>query len=198
MTVRKLTGLILAATMMMCLSACGQVSSDSQAQNGQEQQEQYEHEVEYVTVVLPRSIAGEVTPENIDSFKEYYGLQDAVINADGSVTEIMTKERWLTTLALIRIQTDDGLEALAGSEQYPDITGAEVNSTYDAFTIYIGSDGIGDSEMALCSRLGGYAYYHAVFLGTASPFTFTVEFRDSESGDLIYRYTQDDWQDPNE
>ncbi len=192
MTARKLIGMVLTTVMLICLAACGQNDADAHEQDGQEQIE------EYVTVILPHSIAGEVTPENLDSFKEYYGLEDAVINADGSVTEIMTRERWLMTVAFIRMQTDDGLASLAGSEQYPHIDRAEVNETYDVFTIYTGSEEIGDGDIALCSRLGGYAYYHAVYMGQTAPFSFRVEFRDTEREELVFEYTQDDWQDPDE
>ena len=147
---------------------------------------------ELVEVLLPADIAGEIDEGNLDGFIEYYGLEKAEINPDGSVRAFMTYERWLTTVALIRTQIDDQLGKIVGSGRYPDISGAAAGPNYDTFAIRTSNEEISEAERELCYLLGGYAYYQAVYY-KVEPFRFTIDFINNASGEKIFSYDQDDW-----
>lgn len=148
-----------------------------------------------VTITIPADfLDAEGSEEEILAEAQEEGINDVVINDDGSITYTMTKEKHEELLAEMAGEIDDTIkEVVEGEEADPTYKAITHNSDYSQFemavdpTLYEESGG---SFNALSFTLLG-AYYQAYAGNPDAGCVVTV--KNAETGEEIEQVTYDDW-----
>lgn len=137
-----------------------------------------------VEFTVPRDFVGEdVTQESLNE-KIGEGIKSVTLNADGSVTYVMTKEAHKEMMDEMTENLDMSLNEMVGSEDYPTYTKIEHNSDFTQITVYIDAEELG--LMDSISVLGMYMYggmYNA-FNGTSID-NINVKFISNNTGEIV-------------
>lgn len=139
-----------------------------------------------VEITIPSDYIGEdVTQEELDAqLKQADGFKSATLNADGSVTYIMTEACHKKLMQDMAQQLDSSLADMVGSEDYPNVTAIDSSDDYTKFTVTLSSDSVTlqDSLMTLVFYMSGGLYH---YFSTGEPVdNINVRFID-QSGNLL-------------
>lgn len=139
-----------------------------------------------VEITIPSDYIGEdVTQEELDAqLKQADGFKSATLNADGSVTYIMTEACHKKLMQDMAQQLDSSLADMVGSEDYPNVTAIDAADDYTKFTVTLSSDTVSfqESIMALAFYMSGGLYH---YFSTGEPVdNINVRFID-QSGNLL-------------
>ncbi|MGI5894994.1 MAG: hypothetical protein ACOX6P_10460 [Candidatus Merdivicinus sp.] len=137
-----------------------------------------------VEITIPADFVEEgMTQADLDQEVEEAGFQSAVLNEDGSVTYVMTKDQHQKMMEEMKSSLDQSLSEMIDPETFPTFQNITSNDDYTEFTVQISSSEIGFAEGM--SVLGFYmisGVYHA-FNGT-QPDDIVVKFVDAD-GNVI-------------
>lgn len=180
---------LLLAVMMLLLSACG--SSNESNSSGSQTSAGKDEKIYDVELTIPAGYMNteNTTQEDLDAAAKENDYQSITLNADGSITYIMTKEQHTAMVSSIATTLDSYMESMVGSEDYPNITAVEASSDYTEFTITTTSEELDIAETI--SRMMFYTYgdMYQVFNGTADNTIITVNFVNADSGEVIANFS---------
>ena len=139
-----------------------------------------------VEITIPSDYIGEdVTQDELDAKVEQAdGFKSATLNADGSVTYIMTESCHKKLMQDMAEQIDSSLADIVGSADYPSVTAIDSSDDYTKFTVTLSSDAVSfqESIMALAFYMSGGLYH---YFSTGEPVdNINVRFVD-QSGNLL-------------
>lgn len=137
-----------------------------------------------VTITVPKDLIGEITQAELDATVGEKGYKSATLNADGSVTYVMTKAQHKDAMDELKKSINESLAELVGSESTPNITSIEANDNYTVFTITTKntSPDLIESFSALAMYMYGGLY--AVYNGDTVD-NIHVDFVNADSGEII-------------
>lgn len=181
----KIYAILLATTLAMSLVACG--GKDDSKKESETNNDKIEVDENLLTVELtiPSDFVGETTQEELNqTVEEEDGLKSITLNEDGSATYVMTKKKHKEMMSEIKTGIDEELQAMVGSEDYPNFTKVEANENYTSFTITTTS-----SELDLAESFSVMSFYmqgglYNVFNGTPAD-NIHVDFVNADSGAII-------------
>lgn len=182
---KKIYSILLAAILAMSLVACG--GNDDSKKESETNNDKIEVDENLLTVELtiPSDFVGETTQEELNqTVEEEDGLKSITLNEDGSATYVMTKKKHKEMMSEIKTGIDEELQAMVGSEDYPNFTKVEANENYTSFTITTTS-----SELDLAESFSVMSFYmqgglYNVFNGTPAD-NIHVDFVNADSGAII-------------
>lgn len=139
-----------------------------------------------VEITIPSDYIGEdITQETLDTAVEQAdGFESATLNADGSVTYVMTETCHEKLMQDMAQQLDSTLADMVGSEDYPNVTAIDASANYTKFTVTLSSDSVNlqESLMTLVFYMSGGLYH---YFSTGEPVdNINVRFVD-QSGNLL-------------
>lgn len=139
-----------------------------------------------VEITIPSDYIGEdATQDELDAAVERTdGFKSATLNADGSVTYIMTEACHKKLMQDMAQQLDSSLADMVGSEDYPNVTAIDSSDDYTKFTVTLSSDTVNlqESLMTLVFYMSGGLYH---YFSTGEPVdNINVRFID-QSGNLL-------------
>ena len=140
---------------------------------------------ENMTITFPATFIGDATQEKINSIvEEEEGLISGTLNSDGSVTYVMTPERYAAMLADMEKAIDQNLQGIIDDEQNQHIVSISHNDEYTEYTVEVNTkdltlyESMTVMQLYMCS--GMYYIFQPVTLDSVH-----VLFVDSETGELI-------------
>ena len=139
-----------------------------------------------VEITIPSDYVGEnATQEELDAkVAQTDGFKSATLNADGSVTYVMTEACHKKLMQDMAEQIDSSLADMVGSEDYPNVTAIDSSDDYTKFTVTLSSDSVNlqESLMTLVFYMSGGLYH---YFSTGEPVdNINVRFVD-QSGNLL-------------
>lgn len=139
-----------------------------------------------VEITIPSDYIGEdITQDELDAKVEQAdGFKSATLNADGSVTYIMTEACHKKLMKDMAQQLDSSLADMVGSEDYPNVTAIDASDDYTKFTVTLSSGTVNlqESLMTLVFYMSGGLYH---YFSTGEPVdNINVRFID-QSGNLL-------------
>lgn len=148
-----------------------------------------------VEVTIPADFMDEGTTQaELDSqIKKTDGFKSATLNADGSVTLVMTEACHKKLMQDMAQQLDSSLAEMVSSGDYPNVIAIDASNNYTTFTVTLSSDtvGIEESFMTLALYLSGGMYHY--FSADSSVDNINVRFVD-QSGNLLQEANSSDMQ----
>lgn len=184
---KRILAIFMIATLALPLSACGgNKEKDTGSDSSETKNEQIEVDENLFTMELtiPADFVGETTQEELNQTAEQEGIKSITLNEDGSATYVMTKKKHKEMMKKIKEGIDKELNALVGSEDYPNFTKVEANKDYTLFTITTTSTELdfAESFSVLNFYLQGGLYN--AFNGTPVD-NIHVDFINADSGEVI-------------
>lgn len=184
---KRILAILMVATLVLPLSACGEKEEkDTSSNTSETKNEKIEVDENLLTVELtvPADFVGEVTQEELDQTAKQEGIKSITLNEDGSATYVMTKKKHKEMMKEIKTGIDEELNALVGSEDYPNFTKVEANANYTSFTITTTS-----TELDLAESFSVLNFYiqgglYNAFNGTPAD-NIHVDFVNADSGEII-------------
>lgn len=139
-----------------------------------------------VEITIPSDYVGEnATQEELDAKVEQTdGFKSATLNADGSVTYVMTEACHKKLMQDMADQIDSSLVDIVGSADYPNVVAIDSSDDYTKFTVTLSSDTVSfqESIMSLVFYMSGGLYH---YFSTGEPVdNINVRFVD-QSGNLL-------------
>ncbi len=136
-----------------------------------------------VTITIPASFMGETTQAEQDKLKAEKGYKSATLNADGSVTYVMTKAKHKEIMKQMADELDKSFQKMIDDEE-SSIASITHNDDYTEFKIGYDGDEIGlaDSFAAVSFYMAGNMY--GAFNGKV-PENVHVVFVNSKTGKTI-------------
>ena len=139
-----------------------------------------------VEITIPSDYIGEdVTQAELDAkVGQADGFKSATLNADGSVTYVMTEACHKKLMQDMAQQLDSSLTDMVGSKDYPNVTAIDASADYTKFTVTLSSDTVSlqESIMTLAFYMSGGLYH---YFSTGEPVdNINVRFLD-QSGNLL-------------
>lgn len=121
-----------------------------------------------VEITIPSDYIGEdVTQDELDAAVERTdGFKSATLNADGSVTYVMTEACHKKLMQELAQNIDAQLADMAGSSDYPNVISAEASSDYTSFTVTLSTDVVGLQDSLLTLAFYMYGGMYNAFNGT--------------------------------
>lgn len=182
---KKIYSILLAAALAMSLVACG--GNDDSKKESETNNDKIEVDENLLTVELtiPSDFVGETTQEELNqTVEEEDGLKSITLNEDGSATYVMTKKKHKEMMSEIKTGIDEELQAMVGSEDYPNFTKVEANDDYTSFTITTTSTELDLAESFSVMNLYVQGGLYNVFNGTPAD-NIHVDFVNADSGAII-------------
>ncbi len=138
-----------------------------------------------VTITFPADFVGESSQERIDqNVAEDDGFLEGTYNEDGSVTYVMTNEKYQELLDGTAQTIDASLQEIVDSDDYPNVLSITHNDDYTEFTVECAEDFIGANNSMLALQFYAYGGMYGVVLGE-SPDNVHVEYIYTETGEII-------------
>ena len=189
---KRIVSILLSAALLFSLVACGTQPAASQtgepgaADSATPEAPilDVEKELFDVKITVPGDLFGETTQEALDADADSARFHSAVLNEDGSVTFTMSKRQHKAFLEEIEASILDAMDAMPGSEEYPNITRVEANADFTVFTVTTTSEELSLQESF--SVLGFYMYgglYH-ICAGEAVD-NIHVDFVNADTGEIL-------------
>ena len=137
-----------------------------------------------VTLTIPKDFVGDTTQEKLDQSAGEKGYKSATLNADGSITYVITRAQHKEMMDGIRESINNTLYEMSTSGDYPNICKVEANDDYTAFTVTVKGDEVSmmDSMSVLGLYMAGGMY--AAFNGTTVD-NIHVDFVSGSTGAVI-------------
>ena len=147
-----------------------------------------------VKVTLPASLFEyadtEVTQEDLDNAAFENGFISATLNEDGSVTYVMSKDKYNAYVAELAMSIDKGLEELCNTENST-IVDIKHNADFTDYTITLDADVVGFTESFVSLAIVLYSAFYYGFTG--KDMTSGVHFTYvNKSGDILDEFSTDE------
>jgi len=145
-----------------------------------------------VVLTIPADFVEEdMTQEELDQVAEEGGYQSATLNADGSVTYVMTKAQHNEMMEGIRQSIDESLSSMENSDDYPGIVSVSANDDYTKFTVTMSTDEVGlEASFAVMMFYISSGMYH-VFNGTEAE-NVNVQYVKEATGEILQETNSND------
>lgn len=182
---KKIYAILLTTTLALSLVACGGKDASKKESEATNDKIEVDENLLTVELTIPSDFVGETTQEELNqTVEEEDGLKSITLNEDGSATYVMTKKKHKEMMSEIKTGIDEELQAMVGSEDYPNFTKVEANEDYTSFTITTTS-----SELDLAESFSVMNFYvqgglYNVFNGTPAD-NIHVDFVNATSGEII-------------
>ena len=201
----KLIKVLLCILMMLNLVGCSGNKSSDDKKSGNEASEGIQvstgddsariyNTVTNVKVTLPASlfeyVDEEISQEDLDKAAFENGFISATLNEDGSVTYVMSKDKYNAYVAELAMSIDKGLEELCNTENST-IVDIKHNADFTDYTITLDADVVGFTEsfVSLAIVLDSAFYYGFTGKDMKSGVHFTYV---NKSGDVLEEYSTDE------
>ena len=201
----KLIKVLLCILMMLNLVGCsGNKSSDdkkssNEASEGiqvstEDDSARIYNTVTNVKVTLPASlfeyVDEEISQEDLDKAAFENGFISATLNEDGSVTYVMSKDKYNAYVAELAMSIDKGLEELCNTENST-IVDIKHNADFTDYTITLDADVVGFTESFASLAIVLYSAFYYGFTG--KDMTSGVHFTYvNKSGDILDEFSTDE------
>ena len=201
----KLIKVLLCILMMLNLVGCNGNKSSDDKKSGNEASEGIQvstgddsariyNTVTNVKVTLPASlfeyVDEEISQEDLDKAAFENGFISATLNEDGSVTYVMSKDKYNAYVAELAMSIDKGLEELCNTENST-IVDIKHNADFTDYTITLDSDVVGFTESFVSLAIVLYSAFYYGFTG--KDMTSGVHFTYvNKSGDVLEEYSTDE------
>lgn len=132
--------------------------------------------------------------EEADAYAKEQGFKSATLGDDGSVTIVMSKSQHKKTMEELNKTIDEALQAMIGSEDYPNITAVEHNDNYTEIKVTTESE-----ELSLNESFSTLVFY--IYGGMYNAFNGTpvdnihIDFINEASGDVIDSFDSENMDD---
>ena len=201
----KLIKVLLCILMMLNLVGCSGNKSSDDKKSGNEASEGIQvstgddsariyNTVTNVKVTLPASlfeyVDEEISQEDLDKAAFENGFISATLNEDGSVTYVMSKDKYNAYVAELAMSIDKGLEELCNTENST-IVDIKHNADFTDYTITLDADEVGFTESFVSWAIVLYSAFYYGFTG--KDMTSGVHFTYvNKSGDVLEEYSTDE------
>ena len=201
----KLIKVLLCILMMLNLVGCSGNKSSDDKKSGNEASEGIQvstgddsariyNTVTNVKVTLPASlfeyVDEEISQEDLDKAAFENGFISATLNEDGSVTYVMSKDKYNAYVAELAMSIDKGLEELCNTENST-IVDIKHNADFTDYTITLDADVVGFTESFVSLAIVLYSAFYYGFTG--KDMTSGVHFTSvNKSGDVLEEYSTDE------
>ena len=201
----KLIQVLLCILMMLNLVGCSGNKSSDDKKSGNEASEGIQvstgddsariyNTVTNVKVTLPASlfeyVDEEISQEDLDKAAFENGFISATLNEDGSVTYVMSKDKYNAYVAELAMSIDKGLEELCNTENST-IVDIKHNADFTDYTITLDADVVGFTESFVSLAIVLYSAFYYGFTG--KDMTSGVHFTYvNKSGDVLEEYSTDE------
>ena len=149
------------------------------------------YEVGKVKMTIPSEFVLSTTQEDADTEAEENGYDSAGLNNDGSITYVMSKDKYRETLSNIEKEIDSSLDDMVRSYDLPDVTIISVNGIYTDYTITtknaVTDDTDAESVISFYEKSCKYAAYSGAIINNIH-----IDFVNEETGRIIDSYDSDD------
>ena len=201
----KLIKVLLCILMMLNLVGCSGNKSSDDKKSGNEASEGIQvstgddsariyNTVTNVKVTLPASlfeyVDEEISQDDLDKAAFENGFISATLNEDGSVTYVMSKDKYNAYVAELAMSIDKGLEELCNTENST-IVDIKHNADFTDYTITLDADVVGFTESFVSLAIVLYSAFYYGFTGkdmkSGVHFTYV-----NKSGDVLEEYSTDE------
>ena len=132
----------------------------------------------------------EISQEDLDKAAFENGFISATLNEDGSVTYVMSKDKYNAYVAELAMSIDKGLEELCNTENST-IVDIKHNADFTDYTITLDADVVGFTESFVSLAIVLYSAFYYGFTG--KDMTSGVHFTYvNKSGDVLEEYSTDE------
>lgn len=201
----KLIKVLLCILMMLNLVGCSGNKSSDDKKSGNEASEGIQvstgddsariyNTVTNVKVTLPASlfeyVDEEISQDDLDKAAFENGFISATLNEDGSVTYVMSKDKYNAYVAELAMSIDKGLEELCNTENST-IVDIKHNADFTDYTITLDADVVGFTESFVSLAIVLYSAFYYGFTG--KDMTSGVHFTYvNKSGDILDEFSTDE------
>ena len=201
----KLIKVLLCILMMLNLVGCSGNKSSDDKKSGNEASEGIQvstgddsariyNTVTNVKLTLPASlfeyVDEEISQDDLDKAAFENGFISATLNEDGSVTYVMSKDKYNAYVAELAMSIDKGLEELCNTENST-IVDIKHNADFTDYTITLDADVVGFTESFVSLAIVLYSAFYYGFTG--KDMTSGVHFTYvNKSGDVLEEYSTDE------
>ncbi len=137
-----------------------------------------------LVLILPSGYLGKVSQDYLDRAAAENGYHSITLNADGTVTYIMTQSQHRKMMDGIRKAISDSLNVILEDKTYPNFKEITANDDYTVFTVITEGESIGYEEQYSVRLLYGYGEMYNDYNGTPVD-NIHVDFINEESGEVI-------------
>lgn len=195
---RRISALVIACAMILSLTGCGggtssagassvSVAASSSSVAGSDAGSVSKDEGLFnVTIVYPADYVSGATQEQLDQevAESGGGIQSATLNEDGTATYVMSKAYHDKLLQDMADNINSELNAMVGSEDYPNITAVEATDDFTSFTITTTSTELSMDEAFSVLSLYFYGGMYGIVAGE-QPENIHVDFVNADTGEII-------------
>ncbi|MBP5416010.1 MAG: hypothetical protein J6Y58_00640 [Clostridiales bacterium] len=139
-----------------------------------------------ISITIPKDLMGNVTQKQIDeAVAQDDGFISGTVNADGSVTYVMTKEKYIESVKTMQKGIEESLQETINSPECPHIISISHNEDYSKYTVMCSSDDLTLNESMLALQLYIYSGMYYQFL-INPPDNVYLTYINSNTGKTIY------------
>lgn len=195
---RRISALVIACAMILSLAGCGGgtssagassasvAASSSSVASSDAGSVSKDEGLFNVTIVYPADYVSGATQEQLDQevAESGGGIQSATLNEDGTATYVMSKAYHDKLLQDMADNINSELNAMVGSEDYPNITAVEATDDFTSFTITTTSTELSMDEAFSVLSLYFYGGMYGIVAGE-QPENIHVDFVNADTGEII-------------
>ena len=195
---RRISALVIACAMILSLTGCGGgtssagassvsvAASSSSVASSDAGSVSKDEGLFNVTIVYPADYVSGATQEQLDQevAESGGGIQSATLNEDGTATYVMSKAYHDKLLQDMADNINSELNAMVGSEDYPNITAVEATDDFTSFTITTTSTELSMDEAFSVLSLYFYGGMYGIVSGE-QPENIHVDFVNADTGEII-------------
>ena len=139
---------------------------------------------ETVTIVIPTVYESVTTQEEAEKIRKENGYESAVLNADGSLTIVMSREQYEEMLEKFKKSVDEGIAEIIGAVEDSAIEKIEYNDDYSIFTVTVTGDEVGFVERQAADELVMYGTLYHIYTGNDATH-IQVDYIASGTGEVL-------------
>ena len=195
---RRISALVIACAMILSLTGCGGgtssagassvsvAASSSSVASSDAGSVSKDEGLFNVTIVYPADYVSGATQEQLDQevAESGGGIQSATLNEDGTATYVRSKAYHDKLLQDMADNINSELNAMVGSEDYPNITAVEATDDFTSFTITTTSTELSMDEAFSVLSLYFYGGMYGIVAGE-QPENIHVDFVNADTGEII-------------
>lgn len=136
-----------------------------------------------VTLTIPADFVGDSTQEELEESAKEIGCK-VKLNADGTATYTLTKKQHQDILEEYAAQINADLQAMVGSDDFPNFVSVEANDNFTEFTIRTKSTELDFQESFSVMQFYMYSGLYGIFNGV-TPDNCSVVFVNDQTGEII-------------
>lgn len=139
---------------------------------------------EMVTVVIPTVYESVTTQEEAEAIRKENGYESAILNEDGSLTIVMSREQHDEMLDQFKKSVDEGIDGIIHTVEDSAIEKIEYNDDYSIFTVTVSGDELGLAERQAADELVMYGTLYHIYSGNDADH-IQVDYLSSGTGEVI-------------